>query len=404
MDDSRPIRVCLVPSRYPPDFSGHGIQLQRTLPHYAAEGVEISVLTLEPAEGVSWPTDDTVPVHRILPLGGSLSARLARIRKLRRHFREHAGRYDLVHGALSDWEFYLAMPLFRRLGLPVIFEMILLGSDDPISLRRRRLGWLTLRLLRDADAWVGISEPFRERLIAADLDATRFHHVYTAVDVDRYHPLAPDVRLAERERLKIPAEAQVAISVGGLLPRKGMDRLIAAWARLSPRAGRHLLLIVGPATEREGLRPQYLPHVRALHEQVASLGVTDTVRFVGRADDVERWMGVSDLFVFLSHREGLGTVTAEAMATGLPCVVAPMDGIGREVVAEGRTGLVVDEADDPEVVAAAMRSLFADPAKLRRMGAAGRIAAQTRFSMRSRAKRLAELYRELVRARRGSDR
>ena len=50
----RPIRVCLLLGRYPPDFGGWGIQYQRLLPHLAREGVEARVVTPRIAAGVDW--------------------------------------------------------------------------------------------------------------------------------------------------------------------------------------------------------------------------------------------------------------------------------------------------------------------------------------------------------------
>jgi glycosyltransferase involved in cell wall biosynthesis len=107
-------------------------------------------------------------------------------------------------------------------------------------------------------------------------------------------------------------------------------------------------------------------------------------------------MAAADVFALLSRREGFGTVTAEAMACGLPCVVSPLDGIAREIVDEGRTGFVVDDPDDPDAVAARLRSLFSDLELRSTLGAAARETACARFSMEVRAERLAGIYRTLA--------
>jgi glycosyltransferase involved in cell wall biosynthesis len=387
--------VCILLNRYPPDFTGHGIQIERLLPHLAPHGVEARVVTRRPVAGVTWQAAND-GVLRILPAPDERLSRLRGALLLRAHLRSHRRDYDVVHGAFADWEFYLNVPVLRRLGLPVLHEMILLGADDPVAISAERLGSLKLRLLAGVDCWVGISNAFLPRVTEVGIPEERFQRIYTGLDVERFRPVAREDRPALRAALGIPAEARVVISVGALLPRKGMDRLLRGWARLGPSPEKDLLLLVGPANEGEGLRPQYLPHVRELEALAGAPDLAGTVRFVGRVDDVERWMAAADVFALLSRREGFGTVTAEAMACGLPCVVSPLDGIAREIVDEGRTGFVIDDPDDPEALAARLRPLLSDLGLRSTLGAAARESACARFSMAVRAKRLAEIYRMLA--------
>lgn len=392
----RPIRVCVLLGRYLPDFAGHGFQFQRLLPYLFRCGVEAAIVTRKPVSGIAWSVQDAGPVHRVLPAPDEPLARPRGVAIVRSFLRRHGSDYDVVHGALPDWEFYLNLPYMKRRGLRVLQEMCLLGSDDPIAIRRERLGNLKLRLLRSVDAWVGISETFLPRLAEADIASDLFHCIYTGVDTDRYKPARDERRLELRSALGIPADGRVVVSVGALLARKGMDRLLHAWARLAPKPERDVLLLVGPASEREGLRPQHLAHVKELERLASSPELAGTVRAVGRVDNVEDYLCAADVFALLSRREGLGTVTLEAMACGLPCLVAPLDGIGREIVSDGRTGFVVDDPDDAEVVAAKLGWLLSQPEARRRLGDEAVVDARARFSMEVRARKLAELYRELA--------
>jgi glycosyltransferase involved in cell wall biosynthesis len=394
------MRVCIVAGRYPPDFAGHGIQIQSLLPHLERLGVSARVVTRRPEPGVSWPSHDAGVVQRILPVERDPLSRLRALLTLRAHFRREHRCYDVVHVALHDWEMCLNLPYLKRLGLPLLFEMVLLGSDDPLTLRAGRLGALRLRLLRHVDLWVGIADAFRPSLVQAGIPEERFRRVYTAVDVERFRPVSEARRRELRAAQGIPADARVVVTVGALLPRKGIDRLLEAWARLAPRPGRDLLLVVGPASEAEGLRPRFLEHARSLRERAARPDLAGTVRFTGRADHVETWMGAADVFAFLSRREGFGTVSAEAMCSGLPCVISPLDGIGQEIVDEGESGFVIGAPDDPEAVAARLAELLGDPGLRLRMGRAAVERGRERFSMQGRAQRLVELYQGLARGRR----
>jgi glycosyltransferase involved in cell wall biosynthesis len=392
----RPLRVCLPLTCYPPDFGGWGIQFQQLLPRLRACGIEVRILTRRPAQEMHSPPPDDSQVLRILPAPGTPNRRLWGTHVLRSHLRQQAPSYDLVHGALADWEFYLNVPWMKRHGLPVLHEMVLLGGDDPAAILAERLGRWKLRLMSGIDVWVGIAEAFLPRLVQAGIPTERFRCIYPGIDTARYRPCDPESRRRLRQELGVPTDARVVVSVGALIARKGMDRLLEAWAWQKPRPGRDLLLLVGPASEAEGLTHDQLAHAEALRTRSESPELEGTVRIVGRVDRVEDFMRAADVFALLSLQEGFGIVIAEAMACGLPCVVSPLDGIAREIVREGQTGFVAQRPDDATAVGTILRRLL-DDAKVRtELGSEAADAARARFSLDGRARQLAELYRSLV--------
>lgn len=389
--------MCILISRYPPDFSGQGIQVQRMLPWLREEGIDVEIVTARPQAGVVGDVDDEVPVERILIGGYRRFAQLQRLLRLSVWFRRNIRRFDVLHTIILEWGLYLNFPYLARRGIPVLNEMILLGSDDPLSISRHAFGSFKLgRMRRYVDLWVGLTGTFAPSLRDAGIPEDRFRVLIGGVDVDRYRPRPPDERRALRERLGLPLDARIAISAGAVQPRKGFDRVLAAWRASRPQPGRDLLLIVGPASEAEGLRGFHLEHAEAIRAEAASPGLVGTVRIVGRVDDLHYWMGASDYCVFLSRREGLGFVILEALASGLPCVVSPLDGIGHELLDHGVTGFVEENPDDAEAVARTLVRVREPGDETRRIAEAARRDAEQRFSMRARAQRLAGFYRELA--------
>jgi len=178
--------------------------------------------------------------------------------------------------------------------------------------------------------------------------------------------------------------------------RKGTDRLLRAWEHLRPRPGHDLLLVVGPASAAEGLQDEDLRFARGIRETSAISGLDRTVNWVGRVDNVNDYLGASDLFLFLSRQEGLGIVILEALSCGLPCVVSPLDGIAAEIVLPERTGVIVNEPDDAGAVSACVSSLLDRPESRAAMGEMARKTVEGRFSFDTQADALASLYRELV--------
>jgi glycosyltransferase involved in cell wall biosynthesis len=136
------------------------------------------------------------------------------------------------------------------------------------------------------------------------------------------------------------------------------------------------------------------PRLPSLVGLARRLGVAERVRFCPAVvdDDLPRYLGLADIFVFPSQSrlEGFGLAVAEAMAVGLPVVIADMPGV-REVIEPGHEGLLAEPllAND---LAAKIRILLDDPDLARAMGAAGRRRAESRYGLSTVAHQLISLY------------
>ena len=95
-------------------------------------------------------------------------------------------------------------------------------------------------------------------------------------------------------------------------------------------------------------------------------------------EELERLYDRAAVVACPSHREGFGVVCAEAMAHGRAVVASDVGGL-RDLVVDGKTGLLVPPGDVP-ALRAAIERLLADPELRRRLGAAGRERARERFS------------------------
>lgn len=402
MGAERPLRVCLPIGKYPPVFSGMGIQIQRSLPFLRARGVEVTVLTCRlPRSSAPAPQDTAGAVDRVLASGPSRIATLQRVGQFRRYFERRRGMFDVLHCDMLGWEFFLNAHRLKAEGLPVIMEMVLLDGDDPVATSRERLGTFKLRSLRHVDIWVGISGAFLPRVLAAGIPGERFRLVYPGVDVQTYRPLSADERRATRARLGLPLDSRIVVSAGSVIRRKGIDRVLKAWARIAPIRGRDLLLIVGPADAVDGLTGPDLAFAQAMRDVSHVTGLAGTVRFMGRTQNVHDYFGVADLSLLLSRQEGLPIVSVEALAAGLPSVVSPLDGID-EIVLEGKTGFIVRDPDDADAVSSVVSRLLDQPRARAVLSGHARAMALARFSFDARADTLASLYRELAARGRGA--
>jgi glycosyltransferase involved in cell wall biosynthesis len=250
----------------------------------------------------------------------------------------------------------------------------------PLALRWR-LRWLVRASVRRAALIIASSEH-----TAGDLrrlygcTAEKIRVVPCAVD-PRWAPVADPAILARvRERYRI--SGPYVLYVGGIEPRKGVDRLIRAFAGLRrQRAVPHQLVICG--TPLRGAGP-----ILALP---AELGVDDAVVYTGPVpdDDLASLYSGASLFAFLGLYEGFGLPPIEAMACGTPVLAANRAALS-EVV--GEAGLLVDPFDDRAIVHALGR-LLDDPALRERLREQGRRRAR-QFQPEPLARRVVDIYEE----------
>ncbi|MPY92752.1 MAG: glycosyltransferase [Acidimicrobiia bacterium] len=187
------------------------------------------------------------------------------------------------------------------------------------------------------------------------------------VDPARFRPLEPGARLEARSRLGLEPEDLVVASVSRLVPRKGMDVLIRATARLRPRHPGLRVVIGGRGRDRE-----------RLGRLVASIGApVSFLDFVPDAD-LPVLLGAADIFAMLCRtrwggleQEGFGIVFAEAAACGVPQVCG-LSGGSADAVSDGETGLVVTRPSSVASTTAALDRLLGDEALRSRLGDAGR--------------------------------
>ena len=178
----------------------------------------------------------------------------------------------------------------------------------------RQLQVLSQRLF---DAVVVGSGVMAESQMRFGAKAHKLHIISHGVDTLRFCPKF----IARAELIPaLPANAKVCLSVGNLIPRKGIHTILESWneiIRLRPDAW---LVLVGGidrptiSTDAERLELEaYQKRLLNLIEQIPQ------VIYAGQHSDIEKWYQCADLFVFPSQQEGFPNALLEAMSTGLPC-------------------------------------------------------------------------------------
>ncbi len=208
---------------------------------------------------------------------------------------------------------------------------------------------------------------------------SRLHVIYNGIDLEEFHPGLRELhRSAQRAQLGIAADAMTYLLVGSGFERKGVPRLLAAFARLRDRRSR--LLVVG-ADRR----------IEALRASAEALGLGERVLFAGPQREVRPWYAAADCFVLPTLYDPFPNAALEALACGLPVITSASCGAA-ELITEGGNGYVCDALD---VNALADRMQRIDPAAAAAMGARARSSVAS-LGIAAMAQQLVALYRSLL--------
>ncbi|MDA5282241.1 MULTISPECIES: glycosyltransferase [unclassified Streptomyces] len=156
-----------------------------------------------------------------------------------------------------------------------------------------------------------------------------------------------------------PRTSKVVASVGRLAFEKGVDLLLDAWADAAPHHPDWTLRIHGAGIEEESLRAH-----------CASLGLDDSVEWMGSTDDVLGALRGASVFAQASRAEGFPITLLEAMAAGLPVAAFDCAPGVREIVEHGEDGLLARLGNTMEL-AGHLDALMSDADLRDRLGDAG---------------------------------
>lgn len=190
---------------------------------------------------------------------------------------------------------------------------------------------------------------------------------------------AADIRAVARIRAEYGS--RIILSVGRLVPYKGMEHLIASMKDVDA-----CLVHIGLGP----LQP-------ALREQAKALGIFEKIHLLGRVDDLAPYLHAATMFVLpsITRAESFGIVQLEAMAAGLPIINTDIESGVPEVSLHGLTGLTVPPGDS-ESLASAINLLLHDHEMRHRFGEAGKVRVRRDFSIERMAEETLRIYDSIL--------
>jgi glycosyltransferase involved in cell wall biosynthesis len=282
------------------------------------------------------------------------------------------------------------VPAARSAGVPTIVS--LRGADALIEpsigygkvldeFHRRRIS----STLRTADHVIAVSRALADRALELGATPEKVSVVLKGVDHERF---APGNASGARRALGLP-ERPTVLFVGSLIPRKGLESLLAAIELVRQRVPDVQLIACGSG-----------PDAARLQQLVKDKQLDAHVRLLGWVERpvIPEYFRACDVFVLPSLSEGSGNVLVEAAASAKPSIGTNDSGIP-DYVDDGVTGYLFEKGNARDL-AEKLVELLRDPELAQRMGIAARDRAASRHRYGQMLDALLDIFERVVAERR----
>jgi teichuronic acid biosynthesis glycosyltransferase TuaC len=269
---------------------------------------------------------------------------------------------------------HAAQLLGRELGIPFVVTVHGLDAFSTNQVSGYAGEWckrISRMVYRSAKSVICVSEKVRDQVLEGAAAPVSTTVIYNGVDPQMFAPS------------KDEADCGVILSVGNLIPTKGHELLMRAFAAVHTQFPDSSCEIVGDGVELSRLR-----------RLATELNVEDKVRFLGRRSrsQVADAMRRCAVFALPSKYEGLGCVYLEAMSSEKPVIACRGQGI-EEIIHHRSNGWLIDP-DNLQELTDALISLLKDEELRHQLGDAARQTILQGFTFADQAEQLARLYRE----------
>ena len=252
-------------------------------------------------------------------------------RRLRREFD-----FDLIDAHLAFPDGFAGVFLSRLWNKPL--TITLRGHDvnvlptDRFPVRKRQIQFA----LRRADRVIGVADALRRGAIALGANPAKSVTISNGVDLEKFYPV---LKTEARQRLGLPLNRRIVLSVGRIVENKGYHLIVEALSQWRA-TGQEVpyLVVVGGAAD-EALYPAQLTAT------IARFGMQADVFLAGaqRNETLRDWYCAADVYCLASATEGWPNVLLEALACGTPVVATNTWGTP-EIICSEDYGLLVERS------------------------------------------------------------
>lgn len=243
--------------------------------------------------------------------------------------------------------------------------------------------------IRMVDKFIYISTAVQKHFKQIGVPAQKGIVINNALDLKDYHSDYNTTKT--RTELCIDENDKVFGIIGRLVEWKGHIHFLEAIAMTLKKGNSIKGVIVGEPPNTMSGRNFY----QYLKLMTKKMGIAENILFTGFREDIPRIVLAMDVVVHCSTRpEPFGRVIIEGMAAGKPVIATAAGGV-YDIIEDGKTGLLVPMGDS-KFLANAMKALLSDPKKMNQMGQLARESVESRFTIKSHAQAVRNVYNAVV--------
>lgn len=362
-----------------PTYGGSGVVATELGKELASRGHEVHFISY--ALPIRLTMTDRIYFHEVEVLSYPLFEYPPYDLVLATKMAEVTTRHDLdilhVHYAIPhSISAYLAKMMLGGRVIP--FVTTLHGTDITVVGNDRSYLPITRFGIEQSDAVTAVSEYLRKRTVEEFQVERSITVVPNFVDCNAYDRATdPGLRL----KFAKPDEA-ILIHISNFRPVKRVSDVIEIFSSVRKKRKARLLM-VGDGPDRP--KAEWLANTH---------GIADDVLFVGKQNNMSRFLSVSDILLLPSELESFGLVALEAMACRVPVIATRVGGLP-EVVQDGTDGFLYDVGDIGSMARGCL-NILANPELRTRIGEAARAHARREFCASKIVLRYEDLYRRTV--------
>lgn len=264
----------------------------------------------------------SMPVH-------GLSLFLSSIELLKKI--NHTFSFDLIDGHYIYPDGFAAVLLGKALKKPVVLSAR--GSDINQFTQFKFIKPMLRYALNHADHVISVCDALKQEMVDLGINNGKISVISNGVDSNQFYPVDKN---KARNKLALPHNKKIILSVGSLIPRKGFHVILDSLPRLLQKDTNIHFYIIG-----EG------PFRSSLERQIESLNLTKHVFLVGERPnrELKTWYSAADVFCLASSREGWANVIMESLACGTPVVATNVWG-APEILISTDIGMLVERTPE----------------------------------------------------------
>ena len=376
----------MVTERYIPIWGGAENQLRQLIPHLVLKGCEIEIVTRRwYKEMPQEDTVDNVRVHRIGWPGTGLLSTVLFILSLANYLLFKCKDIQIFHshGALKMGA--LCTIAAKAVGKKNIAKIASAGRIP--DLVQTFTGRVISDIFKSSDTIICMTQEIENELMAISCQKEKIVCIRNAVDCHRFKTADDFSRVQFFKKHQINEDGLVVVFSSRLVFGKGLDVVLAAWPSVSKKNPQAYLLIVGSGKDQPDSIEKEM-RAKVVQECL------ENIIFFGETNQPEKLLGIADIFVFPSRKEGFPNALMEALAAGLPSVCSQIGGV-LPLVEDGKTGILF-ESENAGQLAEKLDMLLRDKELRTRLGANARSAMAENYSFEKTSDEYCQLYEKFI--------